>query len=301
MALSVSCSCGARFEVDETFAGYTVSCPECNQPVQAPSLVRKPLRTSGFAVASVVLALVLAFTGVGTLLAVILGIIALFHIARHRDEVTGNGYAIFGIASGTVFSILFVLAVVRTELFGFDLAREGLMGDKVDRSGPLEVSRPDDGFAIRRPSNKWGIAKADFARNLGADSELMLVNIARDAYIDVTADKLAGRSLEDYRDQVLDTFKATNNFGRRANPGLEFRDLMVRQKTQLGGAGEPEILEVLFDVRMGAQPLTYLIRLVRPAGSDRVFLVRAWTQKRRFSLVEFEIRQALESFRILKP
>jgi hypothetical protein len=301
MALSVSCSCGARFEVDETFAGHTVSCPECNQAVPAPSLVCKSLRTSGFAVASVVLALVLAFTGIGTVLAVILGVVALFHIARHRDEVTGTGYAVFGIASGAVFSILFVLAIIRTELFGFDLAREGLMGDKIDRSGPLEVSRPDDGFAIRRPSNKWGIAKGEFARNLVPDSELVLVNIARDAYIDVTADALAGRSLEDYREQLLDTFKTSNNLGKRSNAALQFHDLTVRQKTQPRAADDPQTLEVLLDVRMGAQPLTYLIRLVRPAGSDRVFLVRAWTQKRRFGLIEPEVRQALDSFRVLKP
>lgn len=298
MALSLSCPCGARFEVEETLAGSTVSCPDCNQSVQAPSLNRKPLRTSGFAVASVVLALVLAFTGVGTVLAVVLGIVGLFHIARHRDLVTGNGYAIFGIASGTIFSILFVLAVIRTEVFGFDLLDEGLMGNRVDRSGPLEVSRPGDGFAIRRPSNKWGIAKDDFARDMAPDSELVLVNVGRKAYIDVSVDMLVGRSLEAYRDAVLDTYK-TNNSGKR-NPGFEFRDLTVRQKTQLS-AGDPEIVEVLLDVRMGAQPLTYLIRLVHPAGSDRVFLVRAWAQKRRFALVEPEIRQAFDSFRVLKP
>src|SRR5262245_61669252 len=100
MALSLSCPCGARFEVEDAFAGQNVACPECQQAVAAPALNRQPLLTSGYAVASVVIALVLAFTGIGPLVAVLLGIIGLVHIRKHRDQVAGTGYAILGIGLG---------------------------------------------------------------------------------------------------------------------------------------------------------------------------------------------------------
>src|SRR5712692_2396843 len=108
MRLPQSCPCGARFEVEEkspSSAGQTVHCPQCQRPVRAgrpaevwglsraaqhggnrlKSVPR--LRTSGFALASVILGVMLTFTVVGTVLAVILGLVALVHIARHRDHV----------------------------------------------------------------------------------------------------------------------------------------------------------------------------------------------------------------------
>src|SRR5262249_29889915 len=117
MSLSLSCPCGARFEVEESLARQTVSCPECQRPVQAPAATRRPLRTSGWAVAGTVCGLVLAFTGIGTVLAVIFGIIALVSISRNRDQVVGTGYAVFSIAWGVVFTGLFLFAAVKGEVF----------------------------------------------------------------------------------------------------------------------------------------------------------------------------------------
>src|SRR5260370_353488 len=87
MSLSLSCPCGARFEVEESLARQTVSCPECQQPVQAPAVTRRPLRTSGWAVTGVVTGLVLAFTGIGTILAILFGILALVSISRNPGQV----------------------------------------------------------------------------------------------------------------------------------------------------------------------------------------------------------------------
>src|SRR6516164_3561812 len=104
MALSLSCSCGARFEVDETFAGQVVGCPECHRSLKTPALVQGPLYTNGFAVASAVLALVGAFTIVLTAVAVMLGSVALVDIARNRGRSAGFGYALFGVLCGLVFT-----------------------------------------------------------------------------------------------------------------------------------------------------------------------------------------------------
>src|SRR5689334_10210143 len=106
MALSLSCSCGAAFEVEDTFAGQGVSCPDCGAALVVPPLRPPQLRTSGYALASVVLALVGAFTLVGTAVAVALGAAGLVSIARHRDRLSGAGYAVLGIVLGAALTVL---------------------------------------------------------------------------------------------------------------------------------------------------------------------------------------------------
>src|SRR5262249_51746768 len=153
MALSVSCACGAAFEVADTFAGQLVTCPDCHQALRVASLARGPPRTSGYAVASVVLALVGAFTIVFTLLAVLFGVAGLMSIARHRDRVVGAGYATFGIVAGLLFTGLTLFAFSRGEVFGVgDQVRERLWGGDIIRGGPREAVRGKDGFAITRPA-----------------------------------------------------------------------------------------------------------------------------------------------------
>src|SRR5262245_8798641 len=151
MALSLTCDCGARFEVEDTLAGQEVSCPECQHPLKVPAQGAAPPRTSLYALASAVLALIGAFTVVGTAAAVVLGVAALVSIARHRPRLTGVGFAAFGIGAGAVFTALTLFALGRGELFGFgDALRERTMADQVDLTGPLEVR--GRGFALTRPS-----------------------------------------------------------------------------------------------------------------------------------------------------
>src|SRR5689334_16012982 len=102
--IMITCACGARFEVDDTLAGQEVLCPDCQQPLKAPAVDRPPQLTSGWALASVVLALVGAFTLFGSLAAVLLGVIALISISRHRRQVSGTGFAVFGICLGVLFT-----------------------------------------------------------------------------------------------------------------------------------------------------------------------------------------------------
>ena len=57
---------------------------------------RLPLRTSGYALASVILALVGAFTLIGSAVAVVFGVCGLISISRNRGRLTGSAYAVFG-------------------------------------------------------------------------------------------------------------------------------------------------------------------------------------------------------------
>jgi hypothetical protein len=106
--------------VEESLAGETINCPDCDKALQVPAADQVPLRTSGFAVASVLLALVGAFTILGTLVAIALGGIALANIARSPGRVSGKGYAVFGIVMGVLFTGLSLFAYSRSGLLGLE-------------------------------------------------------------------------------------------------------------------------------------------------------------------------------------
>jgi len=67
----------------------------------APSYAQVPLRTSGLAVASLVLG-ILFLCGIGSLLATIFGAVALSQISRSNGTLTGRGMAIAGLVLGIV-------------------------------------------------------------------------------------------------------------------------------------------------------------------------------------------------------
>ena len=100
MTISLTCACGVRLEIDESFAGQTINCPDCQRAIVAPKPEPEGLRTSGFALGSLTLGLVGAFTVIGTLLAVVLGLLGLQSIRRAPERVTGRGFALAGIGLG---------------------------------------------------------------------------------------------------------------------------------------------------------------------------------------------------------
>ena len=199
MALSLICACGARFEVEDTLAGQDVSCPECQQALKAPALRQTNQRTSDLALASTVLALVGAFTLIGSVIAVLLGCIGLIRIHRNREHVAGTGFAIFGIAAGTIFTALTLLAFSSNELFGLGgKLRRNLFADRVDTGGELTFKDADAGFSITRPSREWGVSSVGnledpFVNLLQGPNarklDLLLVQTYRSVYADVRFDR----------------------------------------------------------------------------------------------------------------
>lgn len=87
------------------------------QPVQAPQPVA--LKTSGMAIAALVLGILAFLTcGITALPGLILGIIATVQINAKRDEVTGQGLAIGGIAlSGVALVMLPIFAAILFPVF----------------------------------------------------------------------------------------------------------------------------------------------------------------------------------------
>ncbi len=301
MPLTITCPCGARFDSDEAPAGADATCPRCGAAVPVPSADRPPQRTSLLALASAILALVGAFTVVGTSLAAVLGLAGLVSIWRNRDRVAGAGLATFGLVAGLALTGLTVFALTSGELFGpGSLMRMGQLADEVDTSGPLEVVVGAKGFALTRPSQNWGRARHDWVSDnvvsqLLDDPDLLLVQPARYLFVDArTADD--GLSLDRCRDEVLASLIA----GRKELPVLGNRHIRptIRETKELPAETWAERRELILDVRFGTQPWVFLVRLQKtPDGS--VYVTRAYTQRRRFARAENELRKALDSFRVV--
>lgn len=306
MSLSLSCTCGARFEVEETFAGQEVACPECHQALRAPRQDQAPRRTSGFAIASVILAVAGTFTIVGTLLAVLLGGLALVTIARHRQRFAGAGFAIFGIVWGLVFTGVSIFAYSQSDLFGLGgQLRERSLKDQVNYEGPLEVIRRGHDFAITRPSEKWGVVEGTlepfpWPHDPDLWIVLTLIHLPTNAQVDVTHQRVGHDTLDQCQDRVLSWFN--HNAGNPKAAGqvrlIEFKRCKVHRNQKLPARGIAEVAELHLDVQLAGESRTYLVRLVKAEGD--LFVIRGWANRRRFAEVEANLKKALDSFRLLE-
>ncbi|MGH7226060.1 MAG: hypothetical protein ACRELF_22825, partial [Gemmataceae bacterium] len=300
------------FEVDDSLAGQEVLCPECQQPLQTPAAARPPLVTSGWALASVLLALLGAFTVLGTLVAIVVGVVALLSIARQRYRVAGVGFAILGICLGVLFTVLTVVALNADDVFGLESwMRERNMTQKLDTTGPLEVVQGIKGFAITRPTEKWGQvaskesddpAVSGFQNNL----DLLLMQIPRHAFIDVRMSPGGPfQTLDQGETEVLAEFE-TRRPSRRVRDPFEDQDEDFRPAVRMRRLGGRQLAavdgmegrQVEAEVRCAGKPWHFIIRLYR-RGNGRIYVVRAYAPKRRFADVRGELETALDSFRIL--
>jgi hypothetical protein len=325
MPLSLTCDCGARFEVDDALAGQSVACPECQQPLKAPSLQRPTVRTSGFALASFLLAIVGAFTVVGTVAAVVLGLIAVVRILRDRERVAGLGFAGFGVGLGVAFTAITLWAVSNHELFGLGAAlRRTQMADQLDPldpKAPLEMQ--ENGFSLTRPTAKWARAKKGFQYPLVQpllrnDALLLLVQPDLYAFIDVQseANNRLGPAVEDF---ILNQLKqdptqpALNNdkvrtppkFGGLANDDEDDAPEISRitKVTTVGtpkalpeGAGVQQANEMTAEATVDGKRWTVLVRTYQMT-SGRLFIVRGYAETSRFARAKDELVKALDSFK----
>src|SRR5262249_23643902 len=161
-------------------AGQQINCPDCQAALQVPSLHRVVTRTSGFAITSLVLALVGAFTVVGTLAAIGFGTLALRQIRTRPDEIAGRSYALAGIALGAVLTLLSVGAYTFSDRLNLDalLYNRRLEGKLEFDPDQLEIHRHREGYAITRPSKHWGVLREPSSSGapVPPEEDLKLVN-----------------------------------------------------------------------------------------------------------------------------
>jgi hypothetical protein len=318
MSLALTCDCGARFDADDLLAGKEVPCPECRQPVQAPARARTTPQTTGWALASVVLALLGAFTLLGTLLAILAGLWALVVIRRQPERFSGAGLAVGGIACGAVFSLLTLALLARPDLLPLaGWFRQRSLAGQIDTTGTLEMITRSNDLLIDRPSHDWGRARNDHTDDpvvgeLQQKLDLLLVNVRRHAYVDVIRDTTNNnRSLKDYGDVLSDTLNpprtallGRDESSRRWAKGLPEETTgpfpPIRKKQQnLAPVDGHDVVEWQFEQARGGQTWWFIIRAYKgsKAGTP-IYVVRAYTLKRQKDANEEELREILDSVRI---
>jgi hypothetical protein len=313
MPISLICACGARIELEDALAGQEIACPECQQPLKAPagSGASQPVQTSGFALASLVLAITGAFTVVGTLAAIVLGLVAIGTILYRRERVAGLGYAIAGIAIGVVFTALTVLALAAGEPLGFtNYWHEREMAPYVDTTGPTEVVK--NGWAITRPSETWGVAANilvadEFAKLFLVKStpDLLLVQIKQHGYLDVLATPDTGKKLESYMDEYLADYQSQDDNPWVDQQGKEEGLMRVSNgkfRHRAGPVSAPPgctARDAEMDVTVAGQPWVMKVRIFHNAATKEFYIVRAYTPRRHFAENKNDFEKAMDSFRIV--
>ncbi len=136
MAIVFRCECGKEFRTQDENAGRRARCPDCQRELIVPqpklppegdfaSLVEiRPPRTSGKAIASLVLGLCSFVTCILTgIPAIILGILGLIDTNDPKKNVRGQGMAITGIVLGGI-NLLWMPVLIAILLPAVQAARE---------------------------------------------------------------------------------------------------------------------------------------------------------------------------------
>lgn len=306
MTLSLTCACGARLEIDDKFAGKVIQCPDCNRSLNTAPPLPEPTATSGYAIASYLLALLGAFTLVGTVAAIVCGVLAQRHIRRRPEEIGGRRLAKAGIILGSVFTLVTLVMLCTTDFLRLDgLVRTVEWAGQMDYT-PDEwqaVSQTDGIDAgrsaqIKRPSASWG--RLTYKRKDAPQADnLVLANLWEDAYIIcLTKWVEPGQTLESCRQEgqqrLLQSELFTRILGRtHANsPPLTGQD---RDRKQLPGT---ETQEFLLDIRLGGVDRTFLVRVLR--DGTWLTIVAGGTRQSRFARLQPELVQALDSYKAEK-
>ena len=295
MPISLTCSCGAKLEIDDKFAGQTIPCPDCNKPLSTvPEPPAKLLPVSGLAVTSLILALVGGFTIVGSLAAVAVGFLAIKQITREPDKIDGLTVARAGIITGGVLTFLtFVLLVSGTTLGVDSLLREFRFGTEVDYKtedgGTFKITsrNADHDLTIKRPSSAWGRMK-----NVTAEEDLLtLVSLRDDAHL--VCLQLTVATEEEALDKMAERFRKSDLVKALDKPQAKAPPTEAEPKD----VPESKTKDKTLELRLGNYDRKFLLRVVKV--EQVYFLLAGGTRTRRFDRVADDLRQAFDSFKAI--
>lgn len=300
MSLSLICTCGARLEIDDKFAGQTILCPDCHKQLETRPPPPKPARTSGWALASLMLALIGAFTVIGPVLAMLCGWVSLRQQERFPAKVGGKNYAWSGIILGGCFFVLSLGALWSAEVFGIDgLMREIEWASKVDYPPDLVVKGND--FSVTRANESWGILKhvgREISEEAQSDDRI-LVRPRVDAQVGCMTIEVHEREEPDvHLERALQRFLNSElvallgNFQGKA-PKLTPE---ARDKKKIEGPKGAMIQEMTVDLKLGGYPRTFLFRVIKVDHLFKINVIVGGTRRQRFARLEPELRKMLESY-----
>src|SRR5262249_31547124 len=108
-----------------------------------------------------------------------------------------------------------------------------------------------------------------------------------------------GRALDRYVDEIIQVYQNDNRDVRVGIWAAAMGGFKLRQRQPARPINGAQVVELLFDMRLGGQELTYLEYVVQSDRRENFYRVHAWSARRRFAAVEEELRRALDSFRML--
>jgi len=294
MPISLTCSCGAKLEIDDKFAGQTIPCPDCNKPLNTtPEPEAKLLPINGLAVTSLILALAGGFTILGPLAAIPVGLLAIRQIGRDPDKIGGLNVARAGIIAGGVLTFVTLIMLIGGVTLGADsLLREWRFGTGVDYKtedgGTFKITtlNGDRDLSIKRPSTSWGKMKT-----VSADKDLLtLVSLRDDAHLVCLV--MAGAPDEaSALEKMAERFRQSDLVKLLDNPPAK------------APATEPEAKDVpqsktkdkTLELRLGKTDRKFLLRAVK-IGAE-YYLLAAGTRASRFDRLAEDLRQTFDSFK----
>ena len=291
MPIPLTCTCGAKLEIDDKFAGQTILCPDCNRSLVPEPPAPTPTRTSGLAVLSLLLALVGAFTIVGTLAAIACGAAAYRQLTRQRGPVGGIRIAQAGMILGAVFTVLALVTYGSRTLIGIDsLARQYLWAGKLDYFGSLTVAKKrfsdDRTYTLDRPSPNWGTLKQAGQKQ---SDHLMFVNVRDDAHILWLSDVCPDNDVASQRAVARDCFL-----------GSELVRLIGRMPDNASESAkernvDDEQREFVLDVTLGGIPRTFLCRFMKDGQYVNVLVGGA--RAHRFERLKDDFHRVFNNFK----
>lgn len=312
MSTVLTCDCGARFEVEAVLAGQQVTCPDCHQPLSAVAREKPPLRLSWVALFSLALAIVGGLTLVGGIAACVLAGVALFHIRRQPDRLTGATYAYTAMGVGLLLALVSLGVVLpRGRLPVGAWIRQRALAGQLETDGAVDVATRDATCVVKRTSDwvrlKSGTSGDPAIDDLQQKRDAVLINFRLHAYADLLQESSAKRTLlREYQDAIAADLQPTNR------PMIGDTDDMPRAPTatlyfRKEGAIEPrddhEGHEWVVDLERGGQTWRFLIRVYRQRPMKETqrstyYVLRVYAPRGTFVAREAELRELLDTVRL---
>lgn len=299
MAIALTCVCGAMLEIDDKFRGQKIPCPDCNRLLDTTPPPPPPSRTSGWAVASLVVSVAGMLTLVGPIVGVVCGFLGLREIERD-PRVGGVRLARAGIVSGCIFTLLSVWALFGTEFFALDGFLRLFVGAG-DLKFPTElaVAGPrlpgDYSIVLERPSRSWGLRHETHTDNA---EEMVLVNLWDDAHIVVVSLRPDDQDrAEDCRREAIDAFLKTK-LAKSLAKSTEAIPFPRPEQIEVLNADDknPKSQDFVVSFAWGTIPRVFLFHIFPDRA--RMNVAVGGGRASRFGRLEEPIRKALASARL---
>lgn len=301
MPIALTCTCGAKLEIDDAFAGKTIPCPDCAKPLVATTASPEQ-RTSVLALTSLFLALAGGFTLIGGLVAAGLGFLAKARIQRAPDKLAGEGLAQAGIILGFGFSVLTAILLFISP-FGIDGPLRAMQwAGRLDYSAGDRAKQKTEQaeLAMYKPAGFGEVRSPD---PLSQDG-ILLYNVTEDAYITCftsppqeeklqAALKLLSES--DVLRMIL--LRRVPDKASRSNPALQKLlptfpdpgDDVVGKTISNVGWDSWEV-----DIVLAGRTRTVLVYWAQPAESPLI-VAAAVARKERYAGLKSELEKSLQS------